>query len=342
MYRRGHYCMLALIGLAWMADTAFPSTHEFFKGKTIRIVVAYSPGASFDVYSRTIARHLGKQIPGNPTIIVENMTGAGGLVLANHLYKVAKPDGLTIGTFNGGLLMGQILGWPGIEFDARKYEYIGVPSKLDSVCVFTKGSGITSFEKWKASKVPVKMGGTAAGSAMVDAPRLLMALFGLPTQLITGYKGFADVRLAMEGGEVDGVCASWDGIHLAWGKKIESGDIVVVLQTPEQRLRDLPKVPSAIEFAKDEKERQLIQVGLQDPALLGHLYSLPPGTPKDRVQFLGKAFIESIKTPAYAADALNSKLRVDPVGGEELEKIVERLFKLGPATTERLKEILRN
>lgn len=341
MYSRAYYCVLAFIGLAWMADTALPSTHEFFKGKTIRIVVAFSPGASFDVYSRTISRHLGKHILGNPTIVVENMTGAGGLVLANHLYKVAKPDGLTIGNFNGGLLMGQILGWPGIEFDARKFEYIGVPSKLDSACVFTKGSGITSFEKWKASKVAVKMGGTAPGSAMVDGPRLLMSLFGLPTHLVKGYKGFADVRLAVEGGEVDGVCASWDGIHLVWGKKIESGDIVVVLQTPEQRLPDLPNVPSAIEFGKTEIERQLIQVGLQDPALLGHLYSLPPGTPKDRVQVLSKAFIDTIKTPDYAADALNSKLRVDPASGEELERIVQRLFKLSPAMADRLKEILK-
>jgi tripartite-type tricarboxylate transporter receptor subunit TctC len=341
MYSRAYYCLLAFIGLAWMADTAHPSTHEFFKEKTIRIVVAYSPGASFDIYSRTIARHLGKHIPGNPTIVVENMTGAGGLVLANHLYKVAKPDGLTIGNFNGGLLMGQILGWPGIEFDARKFEYLGVPSKLDSVCAFTKRSGITSFERWKASKVAVKMGGTAPGSAMVDAPKLLMALFGLPTQLITGYKGFADVRLAVEGGEVDGVCASWDGIHLVWGKKIESGDIVVALQTPEQRLPDLPKVSSAIEFAKTETERQLIQVGLQDPALLGHLYSLPPGTPKDRVQVLGKAFIDTIKTTGYAADALNSKLRVDPASREEIERIVQRLFNLSPAMADRLKGILK-
>lgn len=317
------------------------TTHDFYKGKTVRIVVGFSPGGTFDIYSRTISRHLGKHIPGNPTIYVENMTGAGSLVLANHVYKVAKPDGLTIGNFHGGLLMGQILGWPGVEFDARKFEYIGVPAKLDSVCVFTKASGITSFEKWKASKVALKMGGTAPGSNTVDIPRLLMAMFGVPTQVIPGYKGIADVRLAVDGGELAGACMSWDGIKLFWDKQIESGDIFVVVQARQEPLPDLPKVPLAIDFAKTEEERKLIQVGMHDPALIVLLYSFPPGTPKDRLQVLRKAFMDTMKAPDYAADAQKSKLNVDPASGEELERTVERLFKLSPAMVGRFKEILK-
>src|SRR3990170_229144 len=206
------------------------SAQDFYSGKTVRLLVGASPGGSFDAFSRTIARHIGKYIPGNPTAIAENMTGAGGLILANHLYKVAKPDGLTIANFNGGLLMGQILGRAGIEFDGRKFEYVGAPTKLDSVCVFAKASGITSVEKWMASKVPVKMGGTAPGSNTADIPKLLAAVLGLPTQVITGYKGFADIRLAVDGGELAGACGGWDGIKLLWSQQIQSGDIVVVIQ----------------------------------------------------------------------------------------------------------------
>jgi tripartite-type tricarboxylate transporter receptor subunit TctC len=317
------------------------ATHDFYKGKIVRIVVGFPPGSTFDIYSRTIARHIGRHIPGNPTFIVEAMSGAGSLIAANHIYNVAKPDGLTIGNFSGALLMGQILGRPGIEFDARKFQYIGVPAKLDNLCVFTKASGITSFEKWKASKVAIKVGGTAPGSAFVDAARLLMAVFGLPTQVATGYKGFADIRLAVDSGELAGVCAAWDTLKIPWSTQIESGDMFVVVQARREPLPEFPKVPLALDLAKTEEERQLIQVGLQDPALLQLLYSFPPGTPKDRLEVLRKAFRDTMQAPDYAADAQKAMLRVDPASGEELERTAERLFKLSPAMVGRLKEILK-
>src|SRR3990172_1055734 len=133
----------------------------FFKGKTIRVVVGFSAGGGFDTYSRAIARHWGKHIPGNPTIIVENMTGAGSLIAANHVYVVAKPDGLTIGHFIGGLFLGQVLGQKGVEFDARKFEFIGAPVQDHVVCALTHASGITTIEKWRAATGPPTMGGAA-------------------------------------------------------------------------------------------------------------------------------------------------------------------------------------
>jgi tripartite-type tricarboxylate transporter receptor subunit TctC len=333
--------MIAMGLLVTLGGVAHSATNEFFKGKTVRIVVGLTPGGVFDTYSRSIARHLGKQIPGNPTVIVENMPGAGSLVLANHLYKVAKPDGLTIGNFNASLLMGEMLGRPGIEFDARKFEYLGVPAKLDVLCAFTKSSGITSFDRWKASKVPVKIGGTTPGSALVDAPRILRAAFRLPTQVITGYKGTAEIKLAMDGGELAGICGASDTVNLLWANAIQSGDIAVVLQARQERHPDFPKVPLALEFAKTDEERQFIQVGMQDPALLQVLYSLPPGTPKDRVQVMRKAFADTMRAPEYAADAQKAKLRIDPATSEEIEKSVDRLYKLDRQIVVQLKEILK-
>jgi len=333
------FLLIAL--MTWTPAGAPATTHEFFKNKTVRIAVGASAGGAFDTYGRLVGRHLGKHIPGNPVVVVENVTGAGGLILVNQVYKTTKSDGLTIATFNGGLLMGQVLGRPGNEFDARKFEYLGVPAKFDSVCAFSKASGISSFERWKAAKAAVKVGGTAPGSNMVDIPRVLTAVFNLPTQVITGYKGFAEVRLAVDGGELAGACGGWDGIKLLWGKQIEAGDVVIVTQTRSQPLPDLPKVPLIIELAGTDEDRQLIEVGIQYPALLSLAYALPPGTPKDRVQLLRKAFMDTVTSSDFLVDTQKSRLNVDAAPGEELERTINRLFKLNPAIVGKLKDILK-
>ncbi|MGH7830246.1 MAG: Bug family tripartite tricarboxylate transporter substrate binding protein, partial [Candidatus Binatia bacterium] len=270
------------LGLVWSVNAS--AQESFYQGKTVRIIVGFAAGGGFDTYSRAISRHMGRHIPGNPTVIVDNMEGAGSLIAANHVFRAAKPDGLTIGHFIGGLFMQQLQGRPGVEFDARKFEYIGVPVKDKPVCAFTKASGITSVDKWMASKTPVKMGGTAPGSNTDDVPKILKAALGLPVQLVTGYKGTSGIRLAAESGEVAGGCWGWDSIKATWQKGIESGEAVVVLQTLPKPDPDLPKVPLAINFAKTDESRQLIQSGIHDVSDIIRPYVLTPGTPKDRVQ----------------------------------------------------------
>ncbi|MBM4297224.1 MAG: hypothetical protein FJ143_05735, partial [Deltaproteobacteria bacterium] len=181
------------------------ASDDFFRGKTIRIVVGVSAGGGFDTYARAIARHMGKHIPGNPQLLVENMPGAGHRIAANHLYKVARRDGLTIGNVFGGLLVGQVLDYPGIEFDAVKFKYIGVPVQDGPVCALTKASGITSYERWRASKAAVKLGATGTDDLMLyGIPKIINAALGLPVQVIGGYKGTAEIRLAAESGELAG------------------------------------------------------------------------------------------------------------------------------------------
>lgn len=332
----------SIIAFIFATTLALAANHEmFYKGKTLRIIVGTSPGGGFDAYSRTIARHIGKHIPGSSTIIVENMPGAGTLVAANFTYKVAKPDGLTIGNFIGGLIVGQILGQPGIEFDARRFEWIGVPSKDHIVCALTKTSGITSVDQWMASKTPVKIGGTGKGTAPDDSPKILKAALNLPIQLVSGYKGTADIRLAAESGELAGGCWQWESIKATWRKGLETGDVVVVLQVTSKPLPDVPKVPLAINFAKTEEARRLIQVGIQDQGAITRLYALPPGTPKERTQILRKAFMDTLKDPDFVAEAKRSKLEIDPIAGEELEKVVHDLFGLDTNLLARLKEVLK-
>ena len=314
---------------------------SFYKDKTIRIVVGFSAGGGFDAYARALSRHWAKHIPGNPTLVVDNMTGAGSLIAANYLYNSAKPDGLTIGNFIGGLFLGQVLGQKGIEFDARKFEYIGAPLKNHVVCAFTKASGITSLEKWANSKTPVKMGGVVPGSTAPDnTTRILRSALSLPTQIVTGYKGTSDIRLAAESGELAGGCWGWDSVSATWRKGLESGDVSVVIQAAPKSHPDLPNVPLAINLAKTAEARQLIETGIHGDNEVVYTYTLPPGTPKERVQILRNSFQETLKDPEFLADAQKAKLGVDAVKGEEVERVIAGLFKLDSGLIAKLQDVL--
>jgi tripartite-type tricarboxylate transporter receptor subunit TctC len=332
--------LVLLLGvIAWIGRA--DAQPRLFEGKTIRVVVGFSAGGGYDAYARAIARHLGRHIAGKPTVIVENMPGAGSLIAANYLYKIAKPDGLTLGSFAGGLVLAQVLGQPGIEFDSRKFGWLGVPVRETCVCALTKASGITSIEAWMAAKKPVKLGGTGVGASTDDVPRVLAATLGLPIQLVRGYKGTADIRLAAESGEVAGGCWQWESVKATWRQGLDSGEVAVLLQVSSKPAADLPSVPLTSTLAKTDEARQLIHAGIVVPTEIGRLYALPPGTPADRVQTLRAAFVDTLRDPEFVADAKRSKLEVDPLNGEELTRVVQDLFKLDPAITAKLKGILK-
>ena len=339
MFRR----LLALLALSFALAfvTNNPAqAQSFFEGKTMRIIVGFAAGGGYDAYARVIGRHLGKHIPGNPTVLVDNMTGAGSLISANYLYKVAKPDGLTLGHFSGGLFMGQVLGQPGVEFDARKFEFIGAALGEDVVCGLTKASGITSVERWMASKTPVKLGGNSPGVTPDNAARIVKAALGLPIQVITGHKGTSAIRLAIDSGELAGACWSWESMKVTWRNALQTGDAVVVIQVVAKPFPDLPNVPLAINLAKTDEARRLLKLGVQDAAAYARPFVLPPGTPKERVELLRKAFQDTLKDKAFLAEADKAGLMLDPLSGEELVKMVADLGTLDSAFLAKLKGIL--
>ncbi|MDH3444364.1 MAG: tripartite tricarboxylate transporter substrate-binding protein, partial [Deltaproteobacteria bacterium] len=186
-------CLCALTLILISSAIAYSSSHEFYKGKNLRIVVGFPAGGGFDTYARALSRHLGKHIPGNPSVVVDNMPGAGSMIGANHVFKVAKPDGLTLGHFHGGLFLQQLIGRPGIEFDAAKFDFIGAPVTDKVACAITKAAGITNMESWLAAKTPVKLGATAPGTSGYDASRILEHALKFPIHLVSGYKGTADI-----------------------------------------------------------------------------------------------------------------------------------------------------
>jgi len=332
---------IGIIACLWMNAVNTFGQESFYKGKTIRLIVGLAPGGGFDTYSRVIARHIGKHIPGNPTTVVDNMTGAAGLVAANYLYRVARPDGLIIGNFVGGLNLQQLLGLPGVEFEGAKFEYLGVPAQDNFMIGVAKTTGITSVEQWKASGTVIKIGGVAPGGGTDDIPKVLKATLGLPLQLVSGYKGTGPVRLAFNAGEVQGICNSWESFKATWRNELDKGEVVILLQASLKPHPELPNVPWAYDLAKTAEAKKMIQALAVIDGATNRPYVLPPGTPKDRVRLLRKAFMETMKDPEFIADTSKAKLDIDPLDGEDIERQVKAVFKLEPSLVKQLKEVLK-
>ena len=313
---------------------------SFYKGKTLTFLVGAPPGGGFDTMTRIVARHMGRHLPGNPIVVVQNMTGAGTLIAANHLYNRSKPDGLTIGVWVGSLTLQKFLGGTGMDFDPMKFEWIGVPVQQTFLCAFTKASGITSMEKWYAAKTPVKMGGQVPGTRPDDISSILKAALGLPIQLVQGYKGTAEITMAAEAGELAGQCTSWQGLKSSWRRQYEAGDVAIIVQTNRKSIPELTHVPLAINYAKTEEAKQLIEVGIHDLNAITLAYSAPPGTPKDKVQSLRTALQATLRDPAFLADAKTAQQEVDPMTGEDLAATIAGFKRIPQPVMDKLAELL--
>jgi tripartite-type tricarboxylate transporter receptor subunit TctC len=335
----GLFIALLLIGAAKTNTQAASTEQSFYKGKTVRIVVGFAAGGGFDAYARAIARNLSRHIPGNPAVIVDNMTGAGSRIAANYLYK-APPDGLIIGNFIGSLVLQQIMGDKSVEFDGRKFEWLGAPVQDETVCALTKASGINSLDDWFAAKKPVKLGGEAPGANDSDTPRILKAALGLPIQLIEGFKGTSNIRIAAEAGEVDGGCWTWASIRTTWIQGLESGLVKPIIQINPQKAADIPNVPNAIDHAKTPEARVLIESGVHAPSAILRAYALAPGTPKERISTLRSAFNATMKDPEFVAEMNKSKLEINPLTGAEMETVVKKLFAMDAGNVAKIREVL--
>jgi len=330
--------LLVIVVACLNATTAHAD--DFYKGKTIRVIVGGSAGGGFDIYTRAMARHMGKHIPGNPAMIVENMTGAGTLIAAKYLHSSAKPDGLSFGLFNGALILSGALGNKSIDFDMRELEFLGVPVQDSTVCALRKESGVTNMDQWFAAKTPIKLGGLSPGNSTSDVARIIMAALNLPVQLVEGYKGTNEIRLAADAGELHGACWAWETLRTAWSKAIPAGEVNVVLQVTAKKILELPNVPMSLDLAKTDEARQILRAGAIDPAAIVRVYVTSPRTPKDRLQTLRSAFAKTLTDAEFIAEAKKATLDINPLTGEEVKKIVDELFKLTPSMRTKLAGIL--
>jgi tripartite-type tricarboxylate transporter receptor subunit TctC len=310
----------------------------------VRIVVGLGPGGGFDTYSRAIGRHLGRFIPGNPTVVVENMPGAGSLIAANHLYSVAPKDGTVIGNIHGNLFMQQAFEAEGVRFDATRFGYLGVPAIDNILCVTHRRTGFKSLrDAQNPGGRQLVLGGTAFGATTDDDAAILKEALDLNVKLVQGYDGTAKIRLAMEQGELDGLCGwSWESIKTSNYEQIVSGEYVIIGQATEHPLPDLPQsdVPMALDLVRGAEGRELVHTAIIIPSRTTRPYILPPGVPTERLAALRTAFLETLRDSQFLADAEKAQLAIDIVSAEETEQLVQAQLSMSPTLKARLKEIL--
>ncbi len=332
--------LLAIFLSVLPVSTRAASVEDFYKGKTIQFIVGGSAGGGYDTYTRLIARHFPKYVPGKPAIVVQNMPGAAMLIAANFTYNSAPRDGTVIGHWSGPLILQHMMGNPAVQFDGRKFSWVGMPTADSLVCITTERSGIRTAEDWRKAKTKLKLGAIGRGTSGTDDTKLLAAATDFPLQLVEGYKGTADIRIAAETGEVDGTCAfGWQSAKVTWANALKAKQIHVVLQTMIVSHPELKGIPLAIDFARTDEGKKFLRIASE---VYGkqRLYSLPPQVPQERVHALQKAFVDTLKDPQLLAEANKSKLEIDPIDGPGIEKMVHGLYEIEPAVITRVKQIL--
>ncbi|HWO42763.1 MAG TPA: tripartite tricarboxylate transporter substrate-binding protein [Candidatus Eisenbacteria bacterium] len=314
------------------------SADDFYNGKTIRFVVGFAAGGGYDLAARTVARHMGKHIPGNPTIVVENMTGAGSLIAANYTANSAKPDGLFVGVWNSAYVLRQALGDKAVRFDPRKLGWIGAPTKGTPYCAIMAHTGLKSLKDILAANRELKMGSTGPGSTYDDLPQILNRTIGTKFKVISGYEGTGPILVAMRRKEIDGGCWTWESARTTARPMLDAGGedrlipFLIHRREPDPEVRDAPLIPEIIK-GEDNLSAYRTWVGTYE---FQRPFTVPPGTPKERLQLLRKAFAETMKDPAFIAEAEKVKLEVTHVSGEEIENYVNQILSITPKAKELL------
>jgi tripartite-type tricarboxylate transporter receptor subunit TctC len=313
---------------------------EFYKDKTLKIIVPFPPGGGWDTYARVTARNIVNHIPGHPSVIVQNVPGAGGLVGVNFVYNRVKPDGLTIGMFQTTNAFLQLLGDPAVKFDVRKLSWLGAFTTRVSTCVALTDSPFKTIQDVIGSKEPLYTGAIAPGGGTTMEPLLLNRILGTNFKLVLGYRGTAAIRLALSRGEVQGLCGwGWSSVKATGKDLLAAGKIRVLVQISDRRAPDMPKDVPLITEITPEKMKPLLNVYLV-PRVVGWNMMLPPGVPEDRVKILQEAFDETMKDPKFLAEAKQAKLVIAPVEGKAIARMIDRLFEQAtPDVVEELKKI---
>jgi tripartite-type tricarboxylate transporter receptor subunit TctC len=315
----------ALLAVAAPSTAQAQGPADFYKGKSIDLYIGYSAAGGYDVYARVLARHIGRLIPGNPTIVARNMPGAGSLVLANWLYKVAPKDGTAFGMIGRGTAFDPLLGSTKAQFDATKFAWIGSMNDEVSVCVAWHTSGVATLEQAKQKELTV--GGTGRAADTDQFPKVLNATLGTRFKLVAGYPGGNEIDLAMERGEVMGRCGwSWSSVVATHKHWFDERKIHVLVQLSLSKHPDLPQVPLIMDLARTDEQRQIFKlVFARQP--MGRPFLAPPGLPAERVAILRKAFMDTMKDPDFLAEASRTKLEINPVDGEAVQALVQEVYR---------------
>ena len=332
--------LAAGLALALSIATAAPaqqSVADFYKGKSISLIVGTSAGNDYDYRGRLIARHMGKHIPGNPQIVPRNMPGGGGIQAANWVTNIAPRDGTVVHMIMANMMASQAMGMPGVEFDARKLFWLGNTTSTPNVVNSWHTSGVTSIEDVKKRGLVV---GAPMGTAGALYPLLMNALAGTKFKLVTGYPGGNEANLAMERGETEGrgsnSWAAWNSTKPEW---LREKKIHILVQIGLKRHPDLPDVPLMLELAHNEADRKLLEFISAETNVARSLVTTP-GVPPERIEALRRAFDATMKDPEFIAEAAKSQMDMSPSTGEEAQKVAEAIVNTPRDITARAKELI--
>jgi tripartite-type tricarboxylate transporter receptor subunit TctC len=332
------YVLAAIMAVGLTATARADSVADFYKGKTVELYIGYSVGGGYDTYARLLARHIGKHIPGNPTVVPKNMPGAGSLKLTNWLYEAAPQDGTVFGSIARAAPFDPLFGNKKAMFKASKFNYIGSANNEVSVCVAMADSGVKTFDDLKKKQLIV--GGTGDTADTVQFPKILNAVFGTKMKIINGYPGGKDVILAMERGEVQGRCGwSWSSVKSTKQDWIDSKKVNILVQLSTGKHPELPDVPLIMDLTKSPDDKKLLNIIFARQEL-GRPYVAPPNVPAERVKALQDAFMATMKDPEFLAEAKNADLEIGPVSGSRVQALVADAYDANPKIIQRIHDIL--
>lgn len=310
----------------------------FYSGKTIRVIVGLEAGGGFDTTARLLARHMGKYIPGNPTLVVENMPGAGSRVAANWLYEVGEKDGTVFGVFNENQVLQQALGAADIKFDAKRFSWLGSTFSATIVCIARKDSGFGKIQDLQGTKQFIA-GSTGPGSNTGDFPQVLRTAINANIKVVGGYNGTTGISRAVDTGEVNGGCWTWESMSVTQGQNLKDGVMIPLVQQGDEKIKDLPNVPLAEDIATTTVNKALVKA-ITAPSVISKSFTAPPGVPADRLAALRTAFDKAWSDPTLKEEAAKAKIDIAPKTGAAVEKIVNELLGYDKTTIDALKAAL--
>lgn len=318
------------------AGSAADSVARFYRGKTVTVLVGFGPGGGYDLYARTLARHIGRYIPGQPTVIVQNMPGAGGIVAANYLYNVAPKDGTVFGIFDPNSLFEQLVGYHPERFrsDPTRFHWLGSMSEEVHVCLARSDAGFRRFQDLRQRTL--RVGSSGSGSVQLH-PLLLNGILGTRLGLVVGYQGTNEIALAVERGEIQGLCGfPWSSVKSTRPEWVEGGQMTVLVQMGLRKHPDLEAVPLVLDLAPDEEARSLLEVAFT-PSAFARPFVAPPGVPAERVKALREAFRAAVRDPRLRQDARAANLDLyNPASGEDVQRLVQRMMSAPAHQVQRL------
>ena len=316
-------CLAIAVPNALASAVRADDVEEFYKGKSIRVVIGHSAGGGYDLYARLLSKHLRKHIPGQPTIVPQSMTGAGGLRVTNYLYSTASKDGTVIGTFSRSIPTIPLLTPPG-TFDARKFTWLGSMSSETSLCLTGGRSAVKTWQDMLTTRLV--MGGQAVGTDSDIYARLYKNVLGAQIRIVSGYPGTTEITLAMERGEVDGICGlSWGTVKVSHPEWRKNKSVNFLVQAGLRKDPDLPDVPFAMDLVNEPEKKQILYLHFA-PQAMGRPFAAPPDIPADRKAALIRAFDATMRDPELLAEAAKQRMDIDPMTGKEIDELLARIY----------------